>query len=110
MLVTIYKKSIVIFIAFFICFAVLLKHGVELTGQFNDMAVIVDINSASDDLHEEEVDDSQAMLFEANDDFILTLLANLTSHMNFSPFFLAHTNYCMPTQSNLLRPPSYYLS
>jgi hypothetical protein len=88
----------------------LLKHGFELTGQANDVVVIEDINNAEDDLHEQEFDNSQDSLFEANDDFILMFLPTLASNVKFSIFFLAYIDYCMPTQTSLLRPPSYRLS
>jgi hypothetical protein len=105
-----YKKSIVIFITLFMCFSLLLKHGLEMADHINDLPVIVDMNNSVDDIHEIQVDDTQASVFESNDDFILTILSDFSSSIKFSLFYLAHIQYSTPTQLSLLRPPSSYLS
>jgi hypothetical protein len=105
-----YRKSIVIFIALFMCFSMLLKYGVELTAQADQFAAIVSINDALDDVHEVQADGAQESLFEENDDLILTVLDKLPSTIEFPAFFLLNMYYVTPPQLSLLRPPSNYLS
>jgi hypothetical protein len=101
-----YRKSIVIFIALFMCVSMLLKHSVNLAAHAEQFEAIASINSALDDVHEVQVDGAKESLFEANDDFILTVLSKLPFTIKFSAFFLAHMHYVTPAQLTLLRPPS----
>lgn len=91
------------------CFSMLLKQGIELTGRGHEIEASASMTVSLDDAHAVEVSGSQESLFEVNDDFILTTLSHLPTTIKFSEFFLGHMHYVTPSQLTPLRPPSTYL-
>ena len=101
-----YKKSILLFLVFFLSFSLLLKHGIDSSHQMHDFSIATDVFDTLTDSDEVTGDVGVELLFEANDDFILRFLPMLSTFIFFPLISFISIAYLAPYRSKLLRPPS----
>lgn len=101
-----YKKSILLFLVFFLGFSLLLKHGMEASHQTHDFSMTTDVFDTLTDSDEVTGDVGVELLFEANDDLILPSLSILIASAFFPLISFVSIDYLTPYRSKLLRPPS----
>jgi hypothetical protein len=101
-----YKKSILVFIAFFMCFSMLLKHSIDYAEQSNDIAAVFDAYESINDVDEVSSDAGSDFLFEANDDFMLPQIILSCEKLFFLLDRFLHITYHSPENPKFLRPPS----
>ncbi len=102
-----YKKSILLFLVFFLGFSLLLKHGIDASHQTHDFSMATDVFDTLTDSDAVTEDVDFELLFEANDDdFILPSLGILSASAFFPLISFVLIDYLTPYRSKLLRPPS----
>ena len=101
-----YKKSILLFLVFFLGFSLLLKHGIEASHQTHDFSMATDVFDTLTDSDEVTGDVGVELLFESNDDLILPSLSILIASAFFPLISFVSIDYLTPYRSELLRPPS----
>ncbi len=101
-----YKKSILLFLVFFLSCSLLLKHGIDSSHQMQDFSIATDVFDTLTNSDEVTGDVGVELLFEANDDFILPLSALISTFVFFPLISFISIAYFAPYRSKLLRPPS----
>jgi hypothetical protein len=101
-----YKKSILLFLVFFLGFSLLLKHGIDSSHQTHHFSLATDVFDTLTDSDEVTGDICVELLFESNDDLILPSSAILSASAFFPLISFVLIDYLTPYRSKLLRPPS----